>query len=117
MRRPTLASLRSLFGITDEQAMWRVQTQADERAFAQLVARWQGPIQRLCARMTGDPHCGEDLAQETFVRVFARRKEYQPTGKFSTWLWRIALNLSYHELRRRRPPEQLVLDDTGADTI
>src|SRR5882672_1240881 len=116
MRRLPFASLRALFGTTDEQAMRRVQTQADERAFAQLGARWQGPIQRLCTRMTGDPHCGEDLAQETFVRMFARRKEYQPTARFSTWLWRIALNLSYDELRRRRRREQWALDDPGAET-
>jgi len=116
MPRLPFASLRSLFGITDEQAMGRVQTHADERAFAQLVSRWQGPIQRLCTRMTGDPHCGEDLAQETFVRMFARRKEYQPTARFSTWLWRIALNLSYDELRRRRRREQWALNDLEVET-
>src|SRR2546423_3638953 len=117
MRRPPFVSLRSLFGITDEQAMWRVQKEGDERAFAQIVSRWEGPIQRLCTRMTGDSHCGEDLAQETFARVFARRKEYQPTAKFSTWLWRIALNLSYDELRRRRRREQWALDNTGAERL
>src|SRR6266480_7959688 len=104
------ASLRSLFAITDEQAMWRVQTQDDETAFAQLVRRWEGPIQRLCLRMTGDLHRGEDLAQEAFTRVFAKRKEYQPSGKFSTWLWRIALNLCYDELRRRQRREETSLD-------
>jgi RNA polymerase sigma-70 factor (ECF subfamily) len=93
MRPTPFASLQSLFVITDEQAMWCVQTQDDERAFAQLVRRWEGPIQRLCLRMTGDAQRGEDLAQETFVRVFSRRKDFQANGKFSTWLWRIALNL------------------------
>jgi RNA polymerase sigma-70 factor (ECF subfamily) len=106
-----MASLRSLLGITDEQAMWRVQTDGDERAFAALVCRWERAIQRLCTRITGDAHCGEDLAQETFARVFARRKEYQPNGKFSTWLWRIALNLSYDELRRRRRRHEWSLED------
>ena len=90
--------------------MWRVQTQDDERAFAQLVRRWEGPIQRLGARMTGDAHRGEDLAQETFARVFAKRKDYQPSGKFSTWLWRIALNLCYDELRRRQRREESSLE-------
>jgi len=110
MRTAPFASLRSLFVITDEQAMWRVQTQDDETAFAQLVRRWEGPIQRLCLRMTGDLHRGEDLAQEAFTRVFAKRKEYQPSGKFSTWLWRIALNLCYDELRRRQRREETSLD-------
>ena len=96
-----LNSFSSQFSMTDEQAMWRVQTQDDAAAFARLVQRWEGPITRLCARMTGDVHRGEDLKQETFARVFARRKDFQPGAKFSTWLWRIALNRCYDELRKR----------------
>lgn len=56
------------FTITDEQAMWRVQNADDPAAFARLVERWETPIQRLCARMTGDLHRVEDLAQEAFAR-------------------------------------------------
>jgi RNA polymerase sigma-70 factor, ECF subfamily len=115
MRPAPFASLRSLFAITDEQAMWRVQMQDDEAAFARLVRRWEGPIQRLCVRMTGDPHRAEDLAQEAFTRVFAKRKDYQPNGKFSTWLWRIALNLCYDELRRRQRREETSLEDVSGE--
>jgi RNA polymerase sigma-70 factor, ECF subfamily len=117
MRPAPFASLRSLFGISDEQAMWRVQTADDEAAFARLVRRWEGPIQRLGARMTGDVQRGEDLAQETFARVFAKRREYQPDAKFSTWLWRIALNLCYDELRRRRRREESSLEDQGGEPL
>ena len=91
-----------VLNMTDEQAMWRVQTQDDHHAFAKLVARWEKPIFRLCARLTGDLHRGEDLKQEAFSKVFAKRKDYQPNCKFSTWLWRIALNLCYDELRKRQ---------------
>ena len=72
--------------------------------FARLVARWQGPIRTLCARMTGDVHRGEDLAQETFVRLYARRALYEPTGKFSTFLWRMALNICFE------PPDSRPMD-------
>src|SRR5262245_1697732 len=113
MRPTPFASLRSLFVISDEQAMWRVQAEDDERAFAQLVHRWESPIQRLCLRMTGDAQRAEDLAQEAFVRVFARRKEYQHGGKFSTWLWRIALNLCYDELRRRQRRAKSIFNEGG----
>lgn len=116
MRPVPFASLRPLFGITDEQMMWRVQMQDDEGAFARLVRRWETPIQRLCERMTGDAHRGEDLAQEAFVRVFARRKDYRPDGKFSTWLWRIALNLCYDELRRRQRRLELSLDEESGES-
>lgn len=94
--------ISALVTMTDEQAMWRVQMNDDHQAFAKLVARWEKPIFRLCARLTGDIHRGEDLKQEAFSKVFAKRKDYQATCKFSTWLWRIALNLCYDELRRRQ---------------
>lgn len=92
--------------------MWRVQNADDHAAFARLVERWETPIQRLCARMTGDLHRAEDLAQEAFARVFAKRHAYEPTGKFSTWLWRIALNLCRDELRRRQRRPEFALDDS-----
>src|ERR1044071_8857450 len=107
--------LSSLFSMTDEQAMWRVQTEDDHRAFVQLLERWEEPIGRLCARMTGDAHRGEDLKQETFARVFAKRKTFQPNSRFSTWLWRIALNLCYDELRRVRRRGESPLDLESAE--
>ncbi|HSH93545.1 MAG TPA: sigma-70 family RNA polymerase sigma factor [Roseimicrobium sp.] len=103
---------------TDEQCMWRVQQDDDPAAFARLVTRWETPIRRLCERMLCDAHRGEDVAQEAFARVFARRKDFQPTGKFSTWLWRIAINLCHDELRRRkRRPEHPIEDEEGETVI
>ena len=93
--------LTKLFSASDEQLMWRVKLQDDEDAFGDLMARWERPIQDLCTRMTGDTHRAEDMAQIAFSRVFARRAEWQPTAKFSTFLWRIALNLCHDELRSR----------------
>jgi RNA polymerase sigma-70 factor (ECF subfamily) len=110
-----LFSWPSLFSSTDEQTMWRVRTDDDPQAFAQLVGRWQRPIQGLCTRMMGDPHRGEDLAQETFARLFARRKNYEPSGKFSTFLWRMALNLCYDELRKLKRRREFSLDEHGDD--
>ena len=100
MASSLFSMLPSLLTITDEQAMWRVKMDDDPQAFARLVERWQGPIQRLCVKMLGDAHRAEDLTQEAFARVFARRKDYEPAGRFSTFLWRIALNLCYDELRK-----------------
>jgi len=91
---------RKLFAISDEQAMWRVQMQDDHAAFALLVERWREKIRHLCIRMTGSVHGGDDLAQEVFSRVFEKRREFKGTSKFSTWLWRIAVNRCYDELRR-----------------
>jgi len=109
------APFSSLFVSSDEQVMWRVQALGDTGAFARLVERWQTPIQRLCLRMLGDVHRGEDLAQEAFTRAFARRMDWKPEGKFSTWLWRIALNLCYDELRRRQRRGETSLDGEGSE--
>lgn len=86
---------------TDEQLMWRVGTAEDHAAFAELMARWRGRIRDLCGRWLGDVALGEDVTQNVFTRIFERRREYRPTGRFSTWLWRVALNLCRDEHRRR----------------
>jgi RNA polymerase sigma-70 factor (ECF subfamily) len=85
---------------SDEESMRRVRITGDPHAFARLVARWESPVRRLCVRMTGDEHRGEDLAQEAFARIYANRHRYEDGRPFSTWLWRIALNLCYESSRR-----------------
>lgn len=102
--------LTSLFAANDEQLMWRVKLDDDASAFARLVQRWQKPIERLCFRMTGDVHRAEDLTQTAFTRVFTRRAEWEPTGKFSTFLWRVALNLCHDDLRRQQRRGEFSLD-------
>ena len=112
--------ITGLFRPSDEQLMWRVKLQDDSQAFAGLMGRWQTPIERLCMRMTGDTQRAEDLVQIAFTRVFARRAEWQPTGKFSTFVWQIALNLCRDELRKikRRGECPLdVLEESGEGAI
>jgi RNA polymerase sigma-70 factor (ECF subfamily) len=101
--------------MTDEQAMWRVAMQDDANAFGRLIERWQGPLRGLCVRMTGDEALAEDLVQEAFARLFARRKHWVPTANFSTYLWRIALNLCRDELRRARRRFEVPIDGQSGD--
>lgn len=108
--------LSSLLRISDEEAMRRVRTHDDQDAFTLLVRRWERPIQRLCIRMIGDLHRGEDLSQETFARLFTRRGHYEPVARFSTFVWRIAINLCHDELRRLRRRGECSLDDEDAET-
>jgi RNA polymerase sigma-70 factor (ECF subfamily) len=105
--------LSAIFAMSDEQAMWRVQMHDDSQAFAQLVARWEEPIKRLCIRMLGDEHKADDMTQEAFARIYSKRKDFQHGSKFSTFLWRIATNLCLDELRRiKRRREFSVLPQT-----
>jgi RNA polymerase sigma-70 factor (ECF subfamily) len=117
MNLPINKPLRALFSVSDEQAMRRVQRQDDDAAFAQLVRRWERPIQNLCIRMLGDTRAGEDLAQETFLRVFSKRAEFRADATFSTWIWRIALNLCYDELRRKSRRNEMSLDEPESETL
>jgi len=103
-------------GLSDEQAMWRVQTQDDAAAFALLVDRWREKIRHLCIRMTGNAHTGEDLTQDVFARVFEKRRDFNAARRFSTWLWRIALNRCYDEMRRTARARTESLDDE-ANTV
>jgi len=115
MKGISFSGLSLLYSRTDEEAMCRVKSHDDHGEFDRLVARWEQPIRRLCVRMTGDVHRGEDLKQETFVRLFENRREYQPTGKFSTFLWRIALNLCYDELRRQNRRREILSSGEHGD--
>lgn len=115
MSASLLSRITSLFTLSDEQAMGRVQMHDDAQAFAQLLNRWERPIQRLCIRMLGDEHRAEDVAQETFARVYAKRKEYKADARFSTFLWRIAMNLCYDELRRQRRRNETPFDEPSID--
>ena len=96
----------------DEELLARV-GEGDPAAVRALVARKLPRLLALAGRMLGDPAEAEDVAQETFVRAWKQAPIWRPGGaRFDTWLHRVALNLCYDQLRRRRevvtdsPPEQ-----------
>lgn len=74
----------------------------NEAAFAELVRRYRNQITNYVYRMTNDYDLGVDLAQETFMRVYAAADRYQTSYAFSTYIYRIATNLAISELRRRK---------------
>jgi RNA polymerase sigma-70 factor (ECF subfamily) len=90
----------SVVSLSDEDLMARV-AEDDERAFPELVRRFQGRVTNLISRVLNDRECADDLAQEVFVRVFVHRRNYRRGSKFSTWMFTIAANLAKNEIRRR----------------
>jgi len=74
----------------------------DAHAFQQLVARYRGRLLNFVHRMIGDRERAEDLVQEAFLRVYRHLHRFDPTKKFSTWIYTIASNLAKNELRNRR---------------
>jgi RNA polymerase sigma-70 factor, ECF subfamily len=72
-----------------------------EKAYRELLDRYQRPVFSLVYRMVRDRELAEDLAQETFVKVFNHLESYNPKYKFSSWIFKIASNLSIDTLRKK----------------
>jgi RNA polymerase sigma-70 factor (ECF subfamily) len=99
----------------DAVLMLRVK-RGDLVAFEELVDKYKQPIVNLMFRMVHDLEEAEDLAQNVFVRVFQSAKRYEVTAKFSTWLFTIARNLCYNEIRRRSRHPAESIDGSAMET-
>ena len=73
----------------------------NEKAYRELLGRYQRPVFSLIYRMLRDREQSEDLAQETFVRVFNNIDRYDPKYKFSSWIFKIATNLTIDHIRKK----------------
>jgi RNA polymerase sigma-70 factor (ECF subfamily) len=94
---------------TDADLIARVLSREDQNAFGELVRRHQSPVRAFLARMTrGDAHLADDLAQETFLKVWQKLQTYRGGASFSIWLFGIAFNEFRMASRRRK---ELALED------
>ena len=99
----------------DAELMLRVRD-GDETSFALLLNRHRGPVVHFLYRMVQNPGVAEELAQEVFLRVYKSRGTYEPTAKFTTWLFRIATHLALNWLRDGKAERgQESIDDTGGE--
>jgi RNA polymerase sigma-70 factor (ECF subfamily) len=74
----------------------------DDESFNLLLRRYRTPLVNFLFRMVRDSATAEDLAQEVFLRVYRARKQYSPSAKFTTWMFRIATNLALNSIRDNR---------------
>jgi RNA polymerase sigma-70 factor (ECF subfamily) len=103
--RPRLSELVKETRMADADAELVLQTQSgSQAAFETLVRNHQRMVHSLTFRMTGSPADAEDLAQETFIRAYEQIGTFRGTAKFSTWLYRIAMNtcLNWRQSEARR---------------
>ena len=99
----------------DAELMLRVK-EGDGASFGILLEKHRSPVIHFLYRMVQNQAVAEELAQEVFLRVYRSRESYEPTAKFTTWLFRIATHLALNSLRdgrNRRLEERL--DDDSAD--
>ena len=91
-----------------------------DAALNDLMERHATALFHFLGRMLGNEDDANDLAQETFVRVFEHRARFRPEAKFSAWLFTIAANLARNQLRQRRRRPHVSLDaesETTAQTL
>src|SRR2546421_9528384 len=86
---------------TDEELVAR-SISGDADSFNELILRWERPIYALAYRVIGREQDARDVCQETFLRAFRALKGFRGQAKFSSWLYRIALNLCRDWVRRQR---------------
>ena len=97
----------------DAQLMLRVR-EGDNQSFALLLERHRGPVIHFLYRMVQNQAVAEELAQEVFLRVYRSRETYEPTAKFTTWLFRIATHLALNYIRDgKHEKSQDRLDSSG----
>ncbi len=98
-----------------QETSWVAASQkGDTLAFNRLVLKWEKPIFNLTLRMLQDPSEAEEAAQEVFLAAFKSIRRFRRDSRFSTWLYRIAVNHCITRLRRRPPGAHYSLDDRSA---
>jgi len=101
--------------LTDDELVAR-SIRGDAESFNELITRWERPIYALAYRVIGREEEARDVVQETFLRAFRGIKNFRGQAKFSSWVYRIALNLCRDWIRReRRAPIQATPE--GVDLV
>jgi RNA polymerase sigma-70 factor (ECF subfamily) len=99
---------------TDEELVARAQG-GDVESFNQLILRWERPIYALAYRVIGREEDARDVCQDAFLRAYRALPGFKGQAKFSSWLYRIALNLCRDWIRRqRRAPVSQMPEDMDA---
>lgn len=89
----------------------------DQDAFADIVDIYKDKIYQLCYRMLGNVHEAEDIAQEAFIRAYVNIDSFDINRKFSTWLYRIATNLTIDRIRKKKPDYYLDAEVAGTEGL
>lgn len=85
-----------------EFQLMRAIGKGDHLAFKHLVKRYENPLLNFVYRYVGDRQTAEDLTQEVLLKIYEAAPRFEPRAKVSTWIFKIAYNLSMNELKRRQ---------------
>src|SRR5438270_5430180 len=98
---PPKMPARSYTDVSDQQVVVFAQ-EGREDAYRELIKRYERPVFSLIYRMVREKETAEDLAQDTFIKVLNNIDRYRPEFKLSSWLFKIANNVTIDHLRKRQ---------------
>jgi RNA polymerase sigma-70 factor (ECF subfamily) len=90
------------YSVTGEKELVEASLKGDKRAFGEIVNRYQRMVARTVKGMLGDTVFAEDIGQEVFINLFYSLKEFRGESKLSTYIQKIAVNLTLNEIKRRK---------------
>jgi len=90
------------YAVVEEKELINASLGGDKRAFGEIVSRYQRMVARTVKGMLGDSVFAEDIGQEVFIKLFYSLKEFRGESKLSTYIQKIAVNLTLNEIKRRK---------------
>ncbi len=115
MNVPETDTARKAGGGPDDEALMQALQRGDERALNELMARWETGVKAFLLRLGVPASDVEDVAQETFIRVFEKRAAYRAGASFKPWILTIAGNLGRNRLRWRWRRREESIEAVGAE--
>jgi len=94
--------VRESYSSSDDNALVKSSLEGDKNAFGKIVTRYQGMVARTVKGMLGNSAFSEDIGQEVFIKLYYSLSEFRGEAKLSTYIQRIAVNLTLNEIKRRK---------------
>ena len=94
--------MKESYSVTDENELVKASLEGDKKAFGEIVNRYQKMVARTVKGMLGDSVFAEDIGQEVFIKLYYSLSEFRGEAKLSTYIQKIAVNLTLNEIKRRK---------------
>jgi len=94
--------IKESYSVTDENKLVKASLDGDKSAFGEIVTRYQKMVARTVKGMLGDSVFSEDIGQEVFIKLYYSLSEFRGEAKLSTYIQRIAVNMTLNEIKRRK---------------
>jgi RNA polymerase sigma-70 factor (ECF subfamily) len=94
--------IKESYSVTEENQLLKAALDGNKKAFGEIVTRYQKMVARTVKGMLGDSVFAEDIGQEVFIKLYYSLSEFRGEAKLSTYIQKIAVNLTLNEIKRRK---------------